>query len=327
MDKVTIFDTTLRDGEQSPGVALTTADKLEIAHQLARLGVDVIEAGFPRTSPGDFEGITQQMQSNKITVSTVACGTDCDNELLETIARIGNGRYYLAEDPAQVPQIFAKETVTASKSAIDEQPFIPQTMRATRALADIDMDNAPFLLGYVMTRAKPTSEVILITEKGDPLLAWWRYGLGMSVAFTSDAKARWAAEWITWPGFGKFWAQVVRHAMRKAQSKGIVVAVERKGEQVSLTLDAATPEGAFLNDADSTLTLIDPRLGDRLDDVRPVLVLELAQLGAQRLGATQRDRGALHARSSWCRSCSRLTSMSSMWSSASQLASAAASVV
>ncbi len=57
MDKVTIFDTTLRDGEQSPGVALTTADKLDIAQQLERLGVDVIEAGFPRTSRGDFEAV------------------------------------------------------------------------------------------------------------------------------------------------------------------------------------------------------------------------------------------------------------------------------
>src|SRR5262245_42396812 len=56
-DKVIIFDTTLRDGEQSPGVALTATDKLEIAHQLAKLGVDVIEAGFPRTSPGDFEAV------------------------------------------------------------------------------------------------------------------------------------------------------------------------------------------------------------------------------------------------------------------------------
>ena len=57
MEKVIIFDTTLRDGEQSPGVALTTTDKLEIAHQLAKLGVDVIEAGFPRTSRGDFEAV------------------------------------------------------------------------------------------------------------------------------------------------------------------------------------------------------------------------------------------------------------------------------
>src|SRR5476649_2388814 len=56
-DRVLIFDTTLRDGEQSPGISLNRQEKLEIAHQLARLGADVIEAGFPITSPGDFESV------------------------------------------------------------------------------------------------------------------------------------------------------------------------------------------------------------------------------------------------------------------------------
>ena len=56
-NRVLIFDTTLRDGEQSPGISLNTAEKLEIAHQLARLNVDVIEAGFPIASPGDFEAV------------------------------------------------------------------------------------------------------------------------------------------------------------------------------------------------------------------------------------------------------------------------------
>jgi 2-isopropylmalate synthase len=56
-DRVLIFDTTLRDGEQSPGISLNRQEKLEIAHQLARLGVDVIEAGFPIASPGDFQSV------------------------------------------------------------------------------------------------------------------------------------------------------------------------------------------------------------------------------------------------------------------------------
>jgi len=56
-NRVRIFDTTLRDGEQSPGISLNRQEKLEIAHQLARLGVDIIEAGFPITSPGDFESV------------------------------------------------------------------------------------------------------------------------------------------------------------------------------------------------------------------------------------------------------------------------------
>jgi hypothetical protein len=237
------------------------------------------------------------MQSNKITVSTVACGTDCDNDLLENIARIGNGRYYLAEDPAQVPQIFAKETVTASKSAIDEQPFIPQTMRATRALADLDMDSAPFLLGYVMTRAKPTSEVILITEKGDPLLAWWRYGLGMSVAFTSDAKSRWAAEWITWPGFGKFWTQVIRQAMRKSDAQGIAVDLDRDDSQTTISVDAVDALGQFLNEAEVELTVVDPQLRRsklNLEQRAPgqyTHAIPTAGSGAYHLEITVKDQG------------------------------------
>ena len=57
MDQVLIFDTTLRDGEQSPGISLDVGEKLEIAEQLARLGVDIIEAGFPIASDGDFEAV------------------------------------------------------------------------------------------------------------------------------------------------------------------------------------------------------------------------------------------------------------------------------
>ncbi|MDQ4064207.1 MAG: 2-isopropylmalate synthase, partial [Actinomycetota bacterium] len=59
MRRIQIFDTTLRDGEQSPGISLSVEEKVEIAHQLARLKVDVIEAGFPITSEGDFESVSR----------------------------------------------------------------------------------------------------------------------------------------------------------------------------------------------------------------------------------------------------------------------------
>jgi Ca-activated chloride channel family protein len=212
------------------------------------------------SSPGDFEGLAQQMSSARMTVSTVAIGDGSDTALLESIARIGKGRHYVTNDPSQVPQIFAKETVTASKSAIDEQPFVPQVIRATKALADIEFDTAPFLLGYVMTRPKPTSEVILATEKGDPLLSWWRYGLGVTVAFTSDAKSRWGAEWLTWPGYGKFWTQVVRQAMRKSDASGIQVATSKESGVTAITVDAVSDLGQFLNQHQVELTVIDPSL-------------------------------------------------------------------
>ena len=85
------------------------------------------------------------------------------------------------------------------------------TVRIGRAsYCEVRLDEAPFLLGYVVTRPKATAEVILASEAGDPLLAWWRYGLGMTVAFTSDAKSRWAADWVTWKGFDKFWTNMFR---------------------------------------------------------------------------------------------------------------------
>jgi 2-isopropylmalate synthase len=58
MDKIIIFDTTLRDGEQAPGASLTSEQKLEIAFQLEKLGVDIIEAGFPIASPDDFQAVS-----------------------------------------------------------------------------------------------------------------------------------------------------------------------------------------------------------------------------------------------------------------------------
>jgi Ca-activated chloride channel homolog len=263
------------------GGGTVMAPAMEEAHETLRSTVAKLKHVIVLTdgisAPGDFEGIAQAMAADRITCSTVAMGTDADQPLLEEIARLGNGRYYVADDPGQVPQIFAKETVTASKSAINEQPFPPTVVRSSHVLADIRLDEAPFLLGYVVTRPKPTAEVILATETGDPLLAWWRYGLGMSVAFTSDAKARWAAEWLNWPQFGQFWSQIVRHALRKAEAKGTVVQIDRTGRRAVVSLDSIEPSGRFLNRAATELTLVDPQLVTRK--------LEMAQVAPGRYQA------------------------------------------
>jgi 2-isopropylmalate synthase len=81
MRKIDIFDTTLRDGEQSPGCSLNAAEKLEIAHQLARMGVDVIEAGFAASSPGDFAAIktiAEQVRGPVITALARGVREDID---------------------------------------------------------------------------------------------------------------------------------------------------------------------------------------------------------------------------------------------------------
>jgi len=219
------------------------------------------------STPGDLEGITQDMAALRITVSTVGLG-DVDQGLLERMADIGRGRSYFCTDANSVPQIFARETITASKSAINEEPFLPALARATPVLDGVPLDEAPFLLGYVVTRPRPTSEVILAhPETGDPVLSWWRYGLGMSVAFTSDAKSRWAADWLTWDGYNRFWAQVVRHCMRKSDTKGLTVDVRRMGHQTRVIVDTFDDSGAFLNDAATVLTVVDPELKSQSVDM------------------------------------------------------------
>ena len=70
-NKVFIFDTTLRDGEQVPGCKLNTTEKVELALKLEGLGVDIIEAGFPISSPGDFESVNQIAKTVK---NAVVCG-------------------------------------------------------------------------------------------------------------------------------------------------------------------------------------------------------------------------------------------------------------
>jgi 2-isopropylmalate synthase len=78
-DRVIIFDTTLRDGEQSPGASMNTAEKLRIAFQLEKLGVDVLEAGFPAASEGDFEAVAQIAgRLKKTEVAALARATRAD---------------------------------------------------------------------------------------------------------------------------------------------------------------------------------------------------------------------------------------------------------
>jgi Mg-chelatase subunit ChlD len=208
----------------------------------------------------DFLPLVEKLTSSRITVSCVGVGGDAERALLEQVARRGGGRSYFPDDIASVPQIFAQETIQASKDAILEEPFAPILSRRTPVLAGLDLSEAPDLNGYVLTRIKPTSEQILVTHRHDPLLAWWRTGLGMCGAFTSDAQTRWAEPWVSnWPGgYGRFWTQVVRHLMRRPDSGGSETQVERLGTRVAVTMDVVDAAGAFLNDLPTELTVIAP---------------------------------------------------------------------
>src|SRR6266700_1935651 len=149
---------------------------------------------------GDFAGLLRRMGKDKITVSSVAIGKDADVQLMIDIAKWGRGRFYYTEDDSTIPRIFTLETQLASKASLVEQPFKAVVASpAHEAIQEIDWKEAPPLGGYVATSMKSNADLVLMTHQEDPLLATWRYGLGRSVAFTSDAKAKWGVLWVRWP--------------------------------------------------------------------------------------------------------------------------------
>ena len=209
--------------------------------------------------PGDFESQAQQMAEAGITVSMVALGEQAARPEAEDIARLGEGHAYFCVDPADIPRIFALDTASASRVGIVEQPFFPTVVGTSSAMPAGEIRTAPALLGYVGTRPKLTSQLILSSLEGDPLLSWWRYGLGVSVAFTSDLQSRWAAPWLRWPGLGRFWGQLLCHAMRRDQAQDFALDVKRRGTQIELTLTAMDATGTFANGAKAMLHVVGPQ--------------------------------------------------------------------
>jgi Ca-activated chloride channel homolog len=178
--------------------------------------------GDGMTQPADHESLAEEMRDAGITVSTVALG-QADKQLMATIAELGGGRYYETNDPMNVPQIFTKETMEATKSAIKEDLYGCVQTGDHPILAGYSDAELPFTLGYVMTEAKATAQMLLAVETGDPLLAIGRYGLGTGMAYTSDLTDKWGGEWLAWEGCGRFWAQAIRGILRNNSTDGMQI--------------------------------------------------------------------------------------------------------
>jgi Ca-activated chloride channel homolog len=233
--------------------------------QLAGGGTEVkhvILLSDGRSLPDDYQGLVSKMAEAKITVSTVAVGSGSDRELLANIAQWGKGRTYYIEDANRVPQIFTQETEMATGKTLREEPFRPLVKKTVEAFKGIDFNTAPTLLGYVTTKAKDTSEVLLeaptLGEKPDPLLARWQYGLGKTAAFTSDLKDRWAVEWLKWNGYSKFWSQLVRDTMRRRDNDEFDFRVDRDNDEAKITINAVEKDGQFRNKLQAQVRVIGP---------------------------------------------------------------------
>ncbi|GHC60017.1 VWA domain-containing protein [Roseibacillus persicicus] len=207
-----------------------------------------------QTEPANLVELSQEMADAGMTVSTVALGGGAAGGLLSEMADAGRGRYYEAAEAQEVPQIFTRETMQASRSAIKEDLYASAPVTDHPMMAGYESVEFPFVLGYVMTRAKPTAQVLLAAESGDPLLAVGRFGLGTGVAFTADLTERWGGEWLAWEGFGSFWAQILRGSLKKDNSVGLgakgEVANGRWQVEVLRNDEAGRPLGAVEWDAE-----------------------------------------------------------------------------
>jgi len=146
---------------------------------------------------------------------------------MQDIADATGGMFYAITQTNQLsrlPEIFIKEAQTVRRALIWEgDPFVPATSGLADAMRRIPTPVPP-IRGYVVTADREgLSQVSLRapTDDADPILASWQYGLGRSIAFTSDASTRWAASWVAWGSFRQFWEQHVRWAMRPGGSADI----------------------------------------------------------------------------------------------------------
>ncbi|MBI3191322.1 MAG: hypothetical protein HYZ36_01570, partial [Pedosphaera parvula] len=214
---------------------------------------------------GNIGGRLQEMVKDRITTSAVVIGphTALMAQNMEYIAERGRGNFYYPRTPESLPAIFFKEASVVKKSLIwDKEPFQPKMLHVTTPLSGISASQIPPLLGYVVTSARnsPLVEVPIIAprEDRDPIFAQWRYGLGKSVAFTSDAKNRWGKEWVAWPEFSRFWAQTARWCMRDSSSWDYHVQTRIEGSEGRIVVDAVNDRGDFENFLEIAGTVTSP---------------------------------------------------------------------
>lgn len=197
----------------------------------------------------DFESISRSFAKEKISVSTVTIGEQTDQDLMKKIAKWGKGRSYHTADIRNIPQIFARETMIASKGIMENKTFTPIIENQDMILQGIGPD-FPELGGFVLTYEKKGAKELLTTLSKNPVLSTMQYGLGKSAAFTSDLKGGWGKKWLYWDKFPQFVSQTIRWITRPKDSQNLHVTIQNNNGQGKLLIDSIDDYGNFVNDLD-----------------------------------------------------------------------------
>jgi len=248
------------------------------------------------SSSGQYDAILARMKAAGITLSTVGAGGG-SNPFLDELATKGGGRFYAATNPASIPDIFLKETQQVAGEQIVEEPFFPIQTSDSPIIRGIS-SGFPRLLGYNGTTIKSAAQQVLVSTRDDPVLAQWQYGLGRSVAWTSDSTGRWAKNWVGWDGFTTFFSQLVSWTFPGEETGGIEASFESLDGRTRLHVESVETDGSPRDFYRTMATIVGPDLEPReivLDQVAPgVYEQELGEIasGAYAVRVTQTRPGA-----------------------------------
>ena len=182
------------------------------------------------------------LEEDQITTTSIGIGQtgDRDVQYLEQLATVAAGRFYFTSDMFTLPQIFAQESAVVQRYYITEETFSPAIKQAEPLLTGLTP--SPDLDGYVATTGKNFATISMVSHREDPVLAYWRYGLGQSLAFTSDPVGAWGTKWLAWPDWQRFWAQTGRYLARTYEPGRFQVSFQSKDNSTTVIVDALDQE-------------------------------------------------------------------------------------
>ncbi|MFK7776713.1 MAG: VWA domain-containing protein [Gimesia sp.] len=198
--------------------------------------------------------LIQRFQKNKVSVSMVAIFPHGGRDIsaMRGIAGATGGRYYFPSNPNQLPSIFIKESKTLKRSMIQNETMTPEVGMISSVLKGVQ--EIPPLHGYVLTTIKPRAEGVLNApeKKGaegeiDPVLAFWRYGLGTTAAFTSDLSPNWGSDWVNWDQYQAFIKQLMIKISRVSEQSQLKMWSHTTGNNATIMVEDYHPEETFLN--------------------------------------------------------------------------------
>ncbi|MFO0828782.1 MAG: glutamine amidotransferase [Phycisphaerales bacterium] len=260
----------MQDFESSVGLAYEGL----VATNAGQKHIIIVSDGDPQPPT---PALLQKCKLAKITITTVMVsghGTAQDNQNMKATAEFTGGRFHNVTNPKMLPKIFSKEATIVTRSLISEGEFQPQVVTGLPGPVR-GFTSLPTLRGYVVTVPREGLAQIPIVvpskEGSDPLYAWWNYGIGRSIAFTSDATTRWATAWVTWNDFRAFWEQSVRWLMRPASPSNISLKTRVEGETAIVELEAVgSDDSGFVNFLKSDAMVLAPDGGTTPLDLQQV---------------------------------------------------------